>query len=157
MEFIKSIQPIIDLLTALSSPVIAITVTYIAYQQWKINIHKASKEIQNEKLEIYMAVKRFLNHFDSYIEINQKLYEEFEEAIALAEFIFDSETNEWLSNVYLDAISWTDLNDIIKSSKEKPNQEHLQQHITHRDNSMDKLQNAHCELFNVFKDKVILK
>ena len=157
MEFIKTMQPIIDLLAALTSPIVAITVAYIAYQQWKLNSRKASKEIQNEKLEIYMAVKRFLNHFDRYIEIDKKLYKDFEEAIALAEFTFTPEVNEWLSNVYLDASSWADLNSIIELSKGKPNQEHMQQHKNHIDKTTDKLQNAHCELFDIFKDKVISK
>lgn len=155
MEFINTIKPIIDLLSALTSPIVAITVVYIAYQQWKINASKASKDIQKEKLEIYMAVKRFLRHVDSFRKVDQKLYNELQEAIALADFLFDADVTEWLFNVEGEASCWLDTNQILEKAGDKSSEGWEQQERKHLEASVDKLQDAHCELFDMFKNKII--
>lgn len=155
MEYISTIKPIIDLLSALTSPIVAITVAYIAYQQWKINAKKAFKETQKEKLEIYMAVKRFLHHFDTYQKIDQKLYSELHEAIALADFLFDKEVTDWLFNVDIEASSWLDTTSILEEDKDMAPTDWVLKQKAYVRESRDKLQNAHCELFEVFKNKIV--
>ena len=148
-------KPMIDLLSALTSPFVAITVVYIAYQQWKINAAKASNEIKKEKLEIYMAVKRFLRNVDFFRQVDQKLYNEFQEATALADFLFDSDVTEWLFNVEIEASSWLDINSILNKAGDRLSKEQEEQEQKYLDASVDKLQTAHCELFDIFKNKVI--
>ncbi len=43
----ENIKIIIELLTASLSPVVAITVAYIAYQQWNINASKEAREVRH--------------------------------------------------------------------------------------------------------------
>lgn len=157
MEFIQSLRPIIDLLSALLSPIVAVTVVYIAYQQWKINANKADKELQKEKLEIYMAVKRFLEHFDSHLEIDKKLYKEFQEAVALADFLFDAEVIDWLTDVDLEVACWLDITSRLESDSKNASTEWNEKEENYRDQSIDKLQSAHCDILKIFKDKVIAK
>ena len=156
MEFINTVKPIIDLLSALTSPVVAITVVYIAYQQWQINASKASKETQKDKLEIYIVVKRFLRHVDSFRKVDQKLYNELQEAIALADFLFDADVTEWLFNVESEASCWLDINSILEKAGDiTATQGWEQRERKHLESSVDKLQDAHCELFDIFKNKII--
>jgi hypothetical protein len=155
MDFIKDIKPIIDLLTALTSPLIAVIVTYIAYQQWKINAKKESRESQHQKLEIYMSVKRFLQYFDEHLKVDKDLYRDLQESIALADFIFDSEVTEWLFNVEIEASSWLDTNNIALAYKGDNLFEQMEKELTFNKKSEDKLQTAHCQLLDVFKNKIL--
>ena len=152
-----NVKPIIDLLTALMSPIVAITVTYIAYQQWKINASKETREIRTEKLHIYLSVKRFLSHIDETRIIDPILYKEFQEASALADFIFDADVIDWLFDVDSNASSWLDGENMRIQHQEKAPLEFLQKEEMRQDKIIDKLQTAHCQLLDVFKDKVIGK
>lgn len=154
MEFVKEIKPIIDLLASLISPLIAVTVAYIAYQQWRINSQKETRESQKQKLEIYMSVKRFLHHFDEHLEVNEDFYRDLQESIALADFIFDSEVTEWLFNVEADAGSWLDSNRLALAYKSENCLEEMDKELEYRNKSTDRLQDAHGQLLDVFKNKI---
>ncbi|EJK2426903.1 TPA: hypothetical protein NJ279_004545 [Vibrio parahaemolyticus] len=56
MDNLSLIKQVIDIFSALLSPVIAVSVAYIAYQQWKLNVSKEKRDSKSERLQIYMAV-----------------------------------------------------------------------------------------------------
>jgi len=151
----ESIKPLIDLFTALLSPLVAIIVTYIAYQQWKINNSKEKREVKSEKLQVYLSAKRFLSKIDETRTVDESLYREFQEATALADFMFDETIIDWLADVNSDASSWLDGEYTRISYNEKGLKKNLKQVSPIQDSIIDKLQNAHCQLLDIFKDKLI--
>ncbi|AYF20139.1 hypothetical protein FORC71_1767 [Vibrio parahaemolyticus] len=56
LDNLSLIKQVIDIFSALLSPVIAVSVAYIAYQQWKLNVSKEKRDSKSERLQIYMAV-----------------------------------------------------------------------------------------------------
>lgn len=153
--WVENVRAIIDVFSALLSPVIAITVAYIAYQQWKINASKESREVKAEKLNVYLVVKRFLSNIDATKSVDPKLFKEFEEASAVADFIFDSEVIDWLFDVSGNASSWLDIDRIIRESPHSSSNKWLEKEEIYKASAMDKLETAHCELLDIFKHKVM--
>lgn len=155
MESMSTVKQIIDIFSALLSPVIAISVGFIAYQQWKLNVDKDKREINSKKLQIYMVVKRFLRSVDTNRVVDKNLYEELQESIALADFYFDGIVTDWLFQVDCEASSWLDLMQINSS----PDLENLNAEYARNkkeiEELIDSLQNLHCGLFEVFKDSMM--
>ncbi len=123
MESLSTTKQIIDIFSALLSPVIAISVGFIAYQQWKLNVDKEKRESNSNKLKVYMVVKRFLQSVDNNRVVDKKLYEELQEPIALADFYFDGIITDWLFQIDCDASSWlylTQINSLPNSEKLNP-------------------------------------
>lgn len=155
MESLSTAKQIIDIFSALLSPVIAISVGFIAYQQWKLNVDKEKRESNSNKLKIYMVVKRFLQSVDNKRVVDTKLYEELQESIALADFYFDGIVTDWLFQVDCDATSWLNLTQINSlPNSEKLNSEYArnQEEI---ERLIDSLQRFHCQLFQMFKDSMM--
>ena len=155
MESLNTVKQIIDILSALLSPVIAISIGFIAYQQWKLNFDKEKRESNSNKLQIYMSVKRFLRSVDTSRVVEKKLYEELQESIALADFYFDGIVTDWLFQVDCDASCWlnlTEINSLPDSQNLNPEYARNEKEI---EELIDSLQNSHCELFEVFKDSMM--
>lgn len=155
MESLSTVKQIIDIFSALLSPVIAISVGFIAYQQWKLNVGKEKRESNSNKLQIYMVVKRFLRSVDNNRVVDEKLYEELQESIALADFYFDGAVTDWLYQVDCDASCWLDLTRINSlPDSDKLNPEYAR-NKKETEGLIDNLQKSHCELFEVFKDSMM--
>jgi hypothetical protein len=157
MEEFKIIAAIFSSLT---SPVVAIGVAYIAFQQWKVNSSKELRESNQHKIHVYLAVKKLLHSFDNTLKVDLKLYEEMQEALAIGDFIFDEKLNEWLLEVDSEAGCWLNINSIIQyGQNELSIQEYSMRYGEEKiklNISQDKMQNFHCELLNKFKDHIIL-
>jgi len=151
---------ITGIFASLASPIVAIIVAYIAYQQWKVNSKKELRESNQHKLHVYLAVKRFLQSFDQKIEVDEKLYLEMQEALAISDFIFDEELNEWLNEIDCEATCWLDYQRIINLAESELSGIELSQVIgrekPYLEKSQDKLQDFHCELLGKFKDRLIM-
>ena len=99
MEALSTVKQVIDIFSALLSPVIAISVGFIAYQQWKLNFDKEKRESNSNKLHIYIVVKRFLRSVDINRVVDDKLYEELQEALALTDAYSEGIVTDWLFQV----------------------------------------------------------
>lgn len=162
MEFVNSLKPIADLFGALLSPVIAITVAYIAYQQWKINSKKENREIRSSKINIYLRVKKLLRNVDETKTINLELYSDFQEALAEADFLLDDELIDWLEEVDAAATDWLDINEMTENSRKdlKANQSikdyesWKKRNMEYIEKAIDLLERAHCEVIERFKKSV---
>ena len=146
---------IIEMMTALLSPIVALTVTYIAYQQWKLNAAKEKREAGADRLKVYMVVKKFLESVDQSGAVDPKLYADLQESLALADFLFDSEVRDWLDGVDADASSWLDIMRVISSSREGAPEGWVEKELAKNEKMIDRLQEAHCDLFSVFENKII--
>ena len=148
--------------SSLTSPIVAIVVAYIAYQQWKVNYKKELRESNQHKLHVYLAVKRFLHSFDRTMEVDEKLYLEMQEALAISDFVFDEELNEWLSDIDDEASCWLDIQRIINLAIKElelsgfATSEIIAREKPHLEKSQEKLQNFHCELLSKFKKHLVM-
>lgn len=155
MESLNVFKQIIEIFSALLSPVIAISVAYIAFQQWKLNANKEKRESNEHKLQIYTVVKRFLRNVDFKREVDEILYEELQESLALADFYFDGEVTDWLFQVDCYAVSCLDLtriNSLPNMDTVSPEYERNKKDI---EELIDQLQIFHGELFDVFKGSMM--
>ncbi|HIF9080627.1 TPA: hypothetical protein ACX6NP_001488 [Photobacterium damselae] len=154
MEQLDLVKHFVDIFSALLSPIIAVSVAYIAYQQWKLSADKEKREQKADKLKIYMSVQRFLRNTDCYGKVDLTLYKEFQEALALADFYFDYQLIDWLNEVDSSASSW--LNYVEMCSLEYP--EHLKheydQNLKYMEDCIDRLQDNHCQLLGMFKSRL---
>jgi len=141
------------------TPIIAIVAVYIAYQQYKTNSNRELRESKQEKLSVYKRVKLFLNSVDTTREISDKVYIELDEAIAEADFLFEEELTDWLSDLqsYADEfrncenhlVSLKVKNKMLTSSIEelrKVEPDACKYYENLQEQMIDNLQNAHCVL-----------
>ncbi|WP_305810113.1 hypothetical protein [Photobacterium kishitanii] len=54
----EELKIITGIFSSLTNPIVAIVVAYIAYQQWKVNSNKEMRESNQNKLHVYLAVKK---------------------------------------------------------------------------------------------------
>jgi hypothetical protein len=87
-------------------------------------------------------------------------YSEMQEALAISDFIFDEELNEWLNEIDLEASCWLDTHRRIKLAENElsgfKSSKLISREKPHLEKSQDKLQNFHCELLGKFKDRLIM-
>ncbi len=88
------------------------------------------------------------------------MFEDFLESAALADFLFDSCVQDWLYEIESEASMWLEGEEVKAYALEENNLEWLQSDDAKRweewqEKCIDKLQRAHCDLYKVFKDKVV--
>jgi chromosome segregation ATPase len=160
---VNYLKTIIGLLPSLLTPLIGLIAVYIAYQQYQTNKRREKRESRQDQLSVYKRVKKFLNSVDTTADISNDAYNELIEAIAEADFLFNDEITDWLSELQNYADEFRNCEDhlielkmkhkMITASTEKlretepeacANIEDVQQKM------IDGLQNAHCELKEIF-------
>jgi len=159
MDIVTNMQPIVNLLGSLLSPLIAITVAYIAYQQWKVNRSKSNREIREAEITIYLNFSTFLRNVDDTGKVDSELHKELQATIARADFLFNHEMREWLREIEIEALCWLDGKKMIESAdsqkldeeNSKAREEWKMKELEYMERSIDKLQSYHCELLDKFK------
>ena len=150
MVCIETYKPLIDLLNGLFTPILAIVVAYIAYQQWKTNDRKEKREFREVKISIYKRVKSHLDYTWTTREIKIDLYEDFKFAYAEANFIFPKELNDFLSQINTMSLCWVRDKEDLDCAHPNANQKSIDKKIEDMDLYMDKLQKAHDDLYDQF-------
>lgn len=151
---INEYRPLVDLLTALLSPVLAATVAYIAYQQWKTNDKKEKRESRQEKLSIYKRVKTHMNYVNTTREVRRDLYEDFSEACAESDFIFPQELNDFLEEINRNSLWWLTNQDDLNCVAHDADVESIENHRREMEEYMDNLQCLHCKLREEFSKNI---
>lgn len=150
MKWVTEIEPLIKVMNGLVSPFLAITVAYIAYQQWRTNQRKEEREVRSIKVSIYKRVKALLNHADSTREVRSDLYEEFKQASAEADFIFPVNVREFLDEIDLRAGEWLHNKECLDNAAPNADQNSLAKIESDNEEYIDYIQQAHCELYDLF-------
>lgn len=150
-------KPVVDSVTALVGPVTAIAVAFVAFQQWKTNKQKEDRQIRQAELSVYHRVRRFLRAVDEARNVDTRLFEEFREAVADADFLFSPHLCQWLGIIEGEASSWLDGNTRISQWMDDGNDAAapwIGREQGHMERSIDAIQNAHAELLSRFKTHV---
>ena len=90
---------IIDILTALLTPTVAILGVYIAIQQYRLAKEKHRIEIYDRRMKIYSATLELIRNTFRNSDISEDMYYKFEEGIAEAEFLFGKEVVALLEDI----------------------------------------------------------
>lgn len=154
MEWVAEIEPLIKVMNGLVSPFLAITVAYIAYQQWKTNQRKEDREIRSIKVSVYKRVKALLNHTDSTREVRSDLYEEFKQASAEADFIFPATIRDFLDEIDLRAGDWLYNNECLNNAAPDADKASLARIRSDNEKNIDYMQQAHCGLYELFSHDI---
>lgn len=154
LNCINEYKPLLDLLNGLVSPVLASTVAYIAYQQWKTNDRKERRESRQEKLSIYKRVKTHMNYVDATREVRRDLYEEFREACAEADFVFPQELNNFLSEIDTNSLQWLCDQDNLDCAAPDADEKSIQALHREMEVYMDTLQKLRGKLHEEFSKHI---
>ena len=87
---------LIQILSALLTPIIAVITTYIAYQQYRTNRAKLKHDLYEKRMSVYKATSSFILLAD-YIDLKKAW--EFHEATDESSFLFHEEIATYLKEV----------------------------------------------------------
>jgi hypothetical protein len=91
---------VVDVLSALLTPMIGIATVYIAYQQWRTNKTRLDLERYDRRLAIYKAVDAFYGEIGTLGTAKYPMVFELRRATAEATFLFPREIDEHLAALY---------------------------------------------------------
>lgn len=98
-------KDLIDISTALLTPVVAAIGIYIAIQQWRINKKRFNHELFDRKFHMFQATQNFIREVLRDIKVeNDDIYTFLTETKG-ALFIFDTEIVDYLDTLYKKAIA----------------------------------------------------
>ncbi|GMT47733.1 MAG: hypothetical protein IEMM0007_1299 [bacterium] len=152
--YINEYKPLIYLLNGLVGPVLAATVAYIAYQQWKTNDRKEKRETRGIKISIYKRIKSHLHYIDTTREVRKDLYEEFKQAYAEADFVFHKKLDEFLSEIDINSFQWLSNKEDLDCAAPDADQQSIEKLHCEMESYIDILQNSHCELYEKFSKHI---
>ena len=90
----------IESLTALLTPVIAVIAVYIAYQQWQTNQQRLKIDLYDRRLSVYKAVTKYLNAGLRTLHPTLEDLSEFHRSTAEADFLFGPDIRKYLDDLY---------------------------------------------------------
>jgi len=93
------VSNMIDVLTALLTPTVAILGVYIAIQQYRLAKEKHRIEIYDRRMKIYLTAIELLRDTKRNLTINENAYYKFEEGVAEADFLFGKEVGALLDDM----------------------------------------------------------
>ena len=92
-------QQYIQFFSALLTPVIAVTMLYIAYQQWQTNKLKLRKDLYDQRLSIFTSTIELVYTIQSLGHANHDQQLKFNRATSNSVFLFGNEVNEYLKEI----------------------------------------------------------
>ena len=93
-------QTVVNIFSALLTPVIAIIATYIAWQQWKANELKLRLERYERRLRIYQDVIKMLSLIMRDADVRGEDLMTFRANTAEADFLFGPEIPEYIEEIF---------------------------------------------------------
>ena len=103
IQLFVTYKPVVDFLQALLAPVIAVTVGYIAYAQYKTNKQRLQLEQYDRRVKVYCAVRDFLEdvlHKDKTAEDVKA----FNDARSESHFLFGDDISDYMDKVWMNYI-----------------------------------------------------
>ena len=95
-----SIEKTIEILQALLTPVIALTTTYIAWQQWRTNRQKLNLEKYDRRLHVYSEVMKIFQITIRDARASPDDLLRFRTSVSEADFLFGSEIPKYIDEIY---------------------------------------------------------
>lgn len=136
--------------SALLSPTVAVLTLYIAWQQWTTNKSRELRESRQSKLSVYRRVRLVLRHVLYSQTIDPKLYADFCDACAEADFLFEDELRTWLNELQEIAAHCMTLQEPLSNLSTLATDGAINRMYRDLDNETDKLRKANKDLREKF-------
>ena len=94
------VKEVIEVLSGLLTPVIAIIAVYIAYQQWKTNKQRLKAELYDERFKVYETLMDTIGEAIRVGDINGELLQKFNIQRRKSHFLFGKKVYESLEEIY---------------------------------------------------------
>ncbi len=114
------VKIIIEALSAGLTPVIAIVMTYIAYQQWRTNRSRLNYERYDRRLAVFKAVKAFYGEIGDAGTAKYGMVMRFYAATAEAEFLFGDDIRKHIEELYKKGMNLASLHEKMYPSSGEP-------------------------------------
>lgn len=112
---------IIQTLSALLTPLIAISTAYVAYQQWKLARRKWRLDLYDKRFETYRVVTAFISLICRQGKWTDDEWWEFIRAANRNEFLFGAEVRGLIEQLRVKALRKTELEATIQTMLNEPN------------------------------------
>jgi len=107
-------------LSAGLTPLIAVVMTYIAYQQWRTNKSRLTHELYDRRLTVFKAVRAFYGEMGDAGTAKYGIVMKFYAATAEAEFLFGDEVREHMEELYEKGMHLASLHEKMDPSSGEP-------------------------------------
>ena len=148
---VEILKPTVDLLGAFTTPVIAVVVAYIAYQQYQLNKDRSEKEIRASKIAVYKRVRAHLDYIDAEREVSAERYNDFYDALVESDFLFSAKITDFLQDIDVESYQWLDYKKTLDSAAPNADPDSVLRIMEENEQLIDALQNKNCELLSKFR------
>ncbi len=114
------IKSLVEGLSAGLTPVIAVAMVYIAYQQWRTNKSRLAHELYDRRLGVFKAVKDFYGEIGTAGTTEYGMVMKFNAATAETEFLFGDEIGEHIEELYKKGMQLASLQEKMYPSSGEP-------------------------------------
>ena len=105
---------VLEVLKGLLSPILAVGIAYIAYQQHKTNREKLRLELYDRRLKVFHSLMNFLGDNSRDGDCSHGRLSQYGAEIGESRFLFDKDITDYLEKIYTDAGNLHDLEHQIK-------------------------------------------
>jgi hypothetical protein len=109
-------KDIVDILSALLTPLIAVIMVYIAYQQFRINRFRLRYELYEHRLAVFKAVRSFLSDILREGKTDFQRVTQFYADVAEADFLFYRDVTDLREIVYKRGLKLAELHEELYPS-----------------------------------------
>lgn len=114
------LHAMIDVFSALLTPLIALIAVYIAYQQWQTNRRKLELELYDGRLRVYQTVAQFVSNVVADASLEQQDLSDLWRNTAEADFLFGSDVRDYLKELTAHAIKLRKWNSQYRDRSQVP-------------------------------------
>lgn len=114
------IRALVEGLSAGLTPVIAVVMTYIAYQQWRTNRSRLNYERYDRRLAVFKAVKAFYGEIGDAGTAKYGMVMRFYAASGEADFLFGDDIRKHIEELYKKGMSLASLHEKMYPSSGEP-------------------------------------
>jgi len=114
------IKSIIEGLSAGLTPLIAVVMTYIAYQQWCTNKSRLTHELYDRRLAVFKAVRAFYGEMGDAGTAKYGMVMRFYAATAEADFLFGDDIRKHIEELYTKGMNLASLHEKMYPSSGGP-------------------------------------
>jgi hypothetical protein len=114
------LKGIIDVFSALLTPLIAIVALYIAYQQYKVNKSRLNQERYARRLEVFKAVRSYISSIAREGKTDFQKVTQFYADVGEADFLFKADIPKQIEKLYKKGVELAELHEKLYPSDGSP-------------------------------------
>jgi len=114
------LKGIMDVFSALLTPLIAIVALYIAYQQYKVNRSRLNHELYVRRLEVFKSIRKYISSIAREGKTDFPKVTQFYADAGEADFLFKDDIPEQIEKLYKKGLELAELHEKLYPSDGSP-------------------------------------